>query len=220
MENFGVIFGYLAVILTVSSFVPQVWRSIQTKSLNDLSIWTLIIFVCSSSSWLIYGLIIIDFPIIITNTVVFSLQMTLLVLKIKHGPSGKVSPQIEHVALWVSDLEGMASFYEQYFQASRGNKYQNPAKNFTSYFLAFKHQTCRMELMHNPEFLPPSEGDEKRLGLAHMAFSVGSQEQVDALTEQFRTDGYPIIGEPRVTGDGYYESLIADPEGNLIEITV
>lgn len=219
MVNFGVLFGYLAVVLTISSFVPQVWRSIQTKSLNDLSIWTLIIFVCSSGSWLIYGIIIFDLPIIITNAIVNGLQMTLLILKIKHNPSEKVKSQIAHIALWVKDLDTMAEFYEQYFQAARNNKYENPNKNFTCYFLTFRHQSCRMELMHNPDYTPRTDMDAKLHGLAHLAFSVGSKDGVNNLTERFRADGYQIIGEPRLTGDGYYESVITDPEGNFVEIT-
>jgi lactoylglutathione lyase len=55
--------------------------------------------------------------------------------------------------------------------------------------------------------------------LIHLAFSTGSKEKVDALTERLRNDGFEIIGAPRTTGDGYYESVILDPENNIIEIT-
>ncbi|MEO9966851.1 MAG: SemiSWEET transporter [Reichenbachiella sp.] len=220
MEFYIPFFGYLAVALTTASFVPQVWQSLKTKSVEDLSLWTLIIFVCSSSSWLTYGILIFDIPIILTNTIVFSLQMALLVLKLKHNGPRKLKTKIEHAAMWVQDLDGMAQFYEKYFQAWKGNKYENPTKNFSSYFLSFDHKKTRMELMHNPEYIPKSENGARFNGLAHLAFSVGSKNRVDELTAQFRTDGYQVLGEPRTTGDGYYESVIADPEGNLIEITI
>ena len=55
--------------------------------------------------------------------------------------------------------------------------------------------------------------------MTHIAISVGNKEKVDLLTNLIRNKGYEIIGEPRTTGDGYYESVIADPEGNHIEIT-
>jgi len=114
----------------------------------------------------------------------------------------------------------MKSFYEKYFEATSGELYHNPNKQFTSYFLSFG-TSCRLELMHKtsvPSNLHPA-GTEY-VGLTHFAISVGSKEKVDQLTERFRKDGFPIIGEPRTTGDGYYESVVLDPEGNRIEITV
>ena len=220
MDSYAPLFGYLAVALTIASFVPQVWQSLKTRSVEDLSLWTLIIFVCSSSSWLTYGILIFDLPIIITNTIVFSLQMALLVLKLKHNGPRQPKTKIEHVAIWVSDLEGMREFYSRYFQAESGARYENPSKNFSSYFLRFDHRKTRIELMHNPEYLPKGVHESKNNGLAHLAFSVGSKQRVDELTNEFRKDGYSILGEPRTTGDGYYESVIADPEGNLVELTV
>ncbi|MEP3388707.1 MAG: SemiSWEET family transporter [Reichenbachiella sp.] len=219
MNSYAPLFGYLAVALTIASFVPQVWQSLKTRSVEDLSLWTLIIFVCSSSTWLTYGILIFDLPIIITNTMVFTLQMALLVLKLKHNGPRQPKTKIEHAAIWVNDLEGMSAFYSKYFQAEKGNRYENPAKNFSSYFLRFDHRKTRIELMHNPDYLPQQESDKKHNGLAHLAFSVGTKQRVDELTNQFRADGFSILGEPRMTGDGYYESVIADPEGNPIEIT-
>ncbi|MEP2274755.1 MAG: SemiSWEET family transporter [Reichenbachiella sp.] len=220
MDFYAPLFGYLAVVFTISSFVPQVWQSLRTRSVEDLSLWTLIIFVCSSSSWLIYGVLIIDLPIIITNAIVFTLQLALLVLKLKHNGPRQPKTKIEHAAIWVKDLEGMSEFYAKYFQATKGSKYENPAKNFSSYFLKFDHRKTRIELMHNPEYLPKLENGVKFNGMAHLAFSVGTKQRVDELTHQFKTDGYTILGEPRTTGDGYYESVVADPEGNTIEITI
>ena len=127
--------------------------------------------------------------------------------------------KIEHLAIWVKDLEKMKAFYEKCFQAKAGEKYHNPTKNFTSYFLSFE-SGCRLELMHKPEIANGILKEIEDIGLAHFAISVGSKESVDSLTEQFRRKGFEIIGEPRTTGDGYYESVILDPEKNRIEITI
>lgn len=127
--------------------------------------------------------------------------------------------KIEHLALWVRDLEKMKDFYEKYFQATSNEKYFNPKKNFSSYFLNFEGE-CRLEIMQMPN-IPENKNDvhQQFTGLIHFAIAVGSKEKVDTLTEQLRKDGYEIVGEPRTTGDGYYESVILDPENNRIEIT-
>ena len=126
--------------------------------------------------------------------------------------------KIEHIAIWVSDIETMRKFYEKYFKGISGTLYNNPKNNFSSYFLSFG-QGPRLELMRRPEIAAlVSEG--KHLGLAHFAMSVGTKPEVDKLTEQLRSDGFRVVGESRMTGDGYYESVVLDPEGNRIEITV
>lgn len=125
---------------------------------------------------------------------------------------------INHVAIYVRQLEEMRLFYEQYFQGRAGKLYHNPATGFSSYFMAFD-SGARLELMHRKEAqsvaLP-----QYPLGLVHLAFSVGSVQAVDNLTERLRRDGHDIVGQPRTTGDGYYESCVRDPEGNIIEITI
>lgn len=128
--------------------------------------------------------------------------------------------KIEHVAMWVKDLEGMRSFYEKYFGAKAGEKYVNPKKNFQSYFLSFP-EGCRLELMQKPE-VPANQNNpyDQFIGLIHLAISVGSKEQVDRLTDTFKADGFEILDGPRTTGDGYYESVVLDPERNRIEITI
>ncbi|MEZ0539395.1 VOC family protein [Fibrella arboris] len=127
---------------------------------------------------------------------------------------------IEHLALWVRDLEAMRAFYERYFQATANQKYTNPTKGFSSYFLSFPQGGARLELMQMPG-IPDTRNDAMTqfAGLIHFAISVGSNAQVDALTEQLRTAGFTVVGEPRLTGDGYYESVVFDPEQNRIEIT-
>lgn len=127
--------------------------------------------------------------------------------------------KIEHLAIWVKDLERLRDFYVTSFGAVAGNRYHNPAKNFTSYFLSFDDGP-RLELMHKPHISNKLYRGEEYLGLVHFAISVGTWQKVDALTEHLRNSGFEIVGEPRTTGDGYYESVVLDPEGNRIEITV
>ena len=127
--------------------------------------------------------------------------------------------KIEHLAIWTRDLEALRGFYEKYFLARPGEKYVNVKKNFESYFLSFETGP-RLELMQMPG-IPENANDiyVQFTGLIHFAISVGSKEKVDSLTSLLRTDGYQVVGEPRTTGDGYYESVVLDPEGNRIEIT-
>lgn len=123
---------------------------------------------------------------------------------------------IEHIALYVSDLEEAKQFFITYFQATANAGYHNPNTDFRSYFLTFP-EGSRLELMHKPGL----QADiPNRFGYAHIAFSVGSKEAVDALTARLKDDGYPIVSGPRTTGDGYYESCVEIFGGNLLEITV
>jgi lactoylglutathione lyase len=127
--------------------------------------------------------------------------------------------RLEHFAVWTPDLERLRAFYERYFDAVAGGRYHNPAKRFSSYFLEFGGG-ARLELMHRADLFDDADPAMERLGYAHLAIAVGSEAAVDALTERFRGDGHRIAGEPRRTGDGYYESVVLDPDGNRIEITV
>ncbi len=125
---------------------------------------------------------------------------------------------VAHVGMFCADLEGMRAFYEKYFGAVSGEKYTNPAKGFESYILSFADGGCQLEIMRRSGVeARPAAGS---LGFAHISISVGSKGNVDALTETLRADGYKITDGPRTTGDGFYESTVADPEGNLVEITV
>lgn len=128
--------------------------------------------------------------------------------------------KIEHLAIWTFDLERLKTFYQKYFGAEAGDKYYNAKKGFESYFLSFGNG-CRLEIMKKPGIHnSPNSTIEEYSGLIHFAIAVGSRNAVDDLTNQIRNDGYTIIGEPRTTGDGYYESVILDPDGNRIEITI
>lgn len=126
--------------------------------------------------------------------------------------------KIEHIALYVNDLEGAKEFFINYFDAKAGDMYHNKRTNFKSYFLSFE-DGARIEIMSRPD----TNDIEKiltRTGFAHIAFSVGSKEKVDKLTARLKEDGFEVISGPRVTGDGYYESCILAFEGNQIEITI
>lgn len=126
--------------------------------------------------------------------------------------------KIEHIALYVNDLEKTRTFFVKYLGAKSNNGYHNKNTNFRSFFLSFD-DGARLEIMNKPEMedLPKNLN---RTGYAHIAFSVGSKEKVDALTAQLKSDGYEVISGPRTTGDGYYESCIVAIEKNQIEITI
>lgn len=123
---------------------------------------------------------------------------------------------IEHVGLWCQDLEAMRHFYETYFGAKSSEKYHNPTSGFSSYFLTFS-SGARLELCHRSDI---KEGDKATFGLTHLAFSLGSKEAVDAFADKMQDSGFPIVNGPRTTGDGYYEAVIFDPEGNQLELTI
>jgi len=126
--------------------------------------------------------------------------------------------KLEHIGLWTKDLELMKDFYMAHFSLKCNEKYINKAKGFSSYFLSFD-SGARIELMHRTDINEPSGKRGMSSGMAHMAISLGSESSVVELTEKFRAMGIKIIGEPRITGDGYFESVIEDPEGNWIELT-
>lgn len=127
--------------------------------------------------------------------------------------------KVGHIAIWSRDIEKLKSFYVDYFGGTSGNKYINSKKQFESYFITFE-SGAKLELMQTPAILERySNTINQYIGLVHIAFSVGSKNAVDELTETLRTAKYTITSEPRTTGDGYYESCIMDPDGNLVEIT-
>ena len=125
--------------------------------------------------------------------------------------------RIEHAAIYVNDIEAEKEFFTRYFGAAAGEMYHNKNTGFSSYFLSFDGG-ARLELMTAPE-LQDMDKPGLRTGFSHLAFSVGSCKEVDALTERLRADGYAVVSGPRVTGDGYYESCVLDAEGNRIEMT-
>lgn len=126
--------------------------------------------------------------------------------------------RIEHVALYVKDLEAAREFFVTYLEGEANGGYHNPRTGFRSYFIRFG-DGARLELINKPD-MTDLEKPLARIGYAHLAFSVGSLARVDELTERLRVAGYLVLSGPRTTGDGYYESCILAFEGNQIEITV
>lgn len=124
-------------------------------------------------------------------------------------------PAIHHIALWTRRLEELREFYVTYFGGESNTLYVNAAKGFESYFLRFG-DGARLELMRRTDVTEP--GVQPRLGLCHLAFGCASREEVLALTERLRRAGHAVVGEPRTSGDGYFESVVEDPDGNRVEI--
>lgn len=123
--------------------------------------------------------------------------------------------RIHHIAVWTFRLEEMKEFYVRYFKGTSNDKYVNSKKGFESYFIRFDGG-AELELMNRTD-VQNTPIEENRLGLTHFAFALGSKEEVLGLTEQLRNAGYVIAGEPRTSGDGYFESVVLDPDGNRVE---
>ena len=126
--------------------------------------------------------------------------------------------KIEHIAMYVNELEAARDFFAQYFGGRANAGYHNRTTDFRSFFVSFD-DGARLEIMKKPEMTDDKKA-LNRTGYAHVAFSVGSREKVDELTERLRADGYAVISGPRTTGDGYYESCVVAIEDNQVEITV
>ncbi len=124
--------------------------------------------------------------------------------------------EIDHIAIYVSNLEVVKDFFIAYFRAEANEMYHNPKTGLRSYFLSFDNG-CRIEIMSRPE-VHETVFDEFRAGFIHLSFSVGGRKAVDTLTARLEEDGYVVLSGPRMTGDGYYESCIKGIENLLIEI--
>ncbi|WP_071146600.1 VOC family protein [Bacteroides ihuae] len=125
---------------------------------------------------------------------------------------------ISHIAIWTQQLEEQRNFYVTYFGGESNDKYINSVKGFESYFISFDKGTSALEIMKRMD-VTALKANIDCIGLAHFAFSLGSKDGVVELTDRLRRDGYVIAGEPRTTGDGYFESVVLDPDGNRVEIT-
>ena len=126
--------------------------------------------------------------------------------------------RIEHIAMYVNDLEAAKRFFTEYLGGTANDMYHNPKTDFRSYFISFDGG-ARLELMNKPEMQDEEKG-RNRTGYIHLSFSLGSKEAVDALTLRLKADGYEVLSGPRTTGDGYYESCVLAIENNQIELTV
>jgi lactoylglutathione lyase len=126
---------------------------------------------------------------------------------------------IDHIAIWTNQLERLKIFYETYFQAQAGSKYINSTKHLESYFLSFS-SGARLELMHKIDIQDKQHTPRAQTtGYSHLAFAIGCEQGVNELTDRLHQDGFFVLNGPRQTGDGYYESVVLDPDGNQIEIT-
>jgi len=124
--------------------------------------------------------------------------------------------KIGHIAIWTKDLEALKEFYTHYFGGVSNEKYINPVTKFESFFISFE-TGAKLELMRKPS-IDKQRAHEESIGLTHIAFTLGSKEAVLSLTETLRSEGFRIVGEPRTSGDGYFESVVLDTEGNRIEL--
>jgi lactoylglutathione lyase len=128
--------------------------------------------------------------------------------------------KIDHIAIWAHDLEKLKDFYVRYFGMTCGERYVNPKRQYSSYFLSFEGAETRIEIMQRPDIVESVQKQSSTFGITHLSIALDSKDEVDCLTERLRSDGFNIVGEPRTTGDGYYESVVEDCEGNWVEITV
>ena len=126
--------------------------------------------------------------------------------------------KIEHIAMYVNDLEHARDFFVNFLGGVSNSGYVNEKTGFRSYFISFE-DGAGIELMNKPD-LCDDKKDINRTGYAHVAFSTGSRERVEELTKKAKEEGYEVVSGPRTTGDGYYESCIIGIEDNLIELTV
>jgi lactoylglutathione lyase len=204
------IIGFIAATLTTISFLPQAIKTWRTHSTDDLSPLMFALFCAGVFSWLIYGIVIHDTPIILANFITLILAGSIMYFIIRNREMRRIS----HIGIHVKDLEKMKSFYTEKFSVRASKRYDNPKKRFSSYFLTFS-SGAHLELIH----ISWSDGEINNKNFGHIAISVGNKHSVDIITNSLLKDGVEIISMPRTTGNGFYESLVSDPEGNQIEIT-
>jgi lactoylglutathione lyase len=210
MKLLTLMIGYAAVAVGASFMLPQVLKSWRTKRADDLSLASGTLYFANSILWLTYGLLIAAWPVAVANALALVISVIQVSLKLKYTRRPSPVVQIEHAAAWVSDIDRARAFYERWFRATAGTRYSSSRRKFTSYFLSLGCG-ARLELMTSP-------GEASRH--AHLAVSMGSRDAVDRLVKEMEAAGVRIISAPRMTGDGYYEALVTDTEGNLLEITI
>ena len=205
------IIGFAAALLTTMAFFPQARKTWKSRSTGDHSTLMYFLFCTGLTMWLLYGILKRDAPIIVANIVTLTLAGSIMYFILK----GRNTVSVAHIAIFVRDLEKMKLFYQEQFGGVGGIKYRNSAMDFTSYFITFS-SGCRLELMH----LEKHPDLENTLNWGHIAISLGSKQNVIRKTKQMKELGFDIISGPRTTGDGYFEAIVADPEGNRVELTI
>ena len=124
--------------------------------------------------------------------------------------------KIAHIALWTRQLEQQARFWVAFFDGEINEKYcsqTNPG--FESFFVRIGDDIA-IELMTKPG-LTALTADNNHTGWVHLAITAGGAESVGRLAKRAAEQDM-LVSAPRTTGDGYYEAVIKDPDGNLIEI--
>ncbi len=203
--------GFASAVLTTGAFLPQAVKTWRTKSTDDLSPYMFAFFCTGIVGWLIYGILRSDLPMILANSITICLAGMIMFFIIRPDDTRKIS----HVALYVNDLETMKNFYVSVFQAKSSAKYNNQSTGFSSYFLSFS-SGVRLELMHDTNRIARNNHES----WGHIALAAGSKKAADRLFFSIESKDIEIITKPRLTGDGYYEFVISDPEKNRIEITI
>lgn len=203
--------GIFAASLTTIAFLPQAIKTWRTKSTDDLSPLLFILFCIGVIGWFTYGVLLKDIIMIIGNTITIMLAGSILYFIIRQ----KYTRKISHVALWVSDIEKSRNFYVDNLNGKSNEIYKNPKNDFCSYFISFTSGP-HLEIMSSISGTKQIDVKTK----PHFAISVGSKKAVKKLTQELEDKNIAIVSQPRKTGDGYYESVIEDPDGNLIELTI
>ena len=122
--------------------------------------------------------------------------------------------KLHHIAIWTFRLEELKEFYVPASEEKAMRNTLIPRKDLSH--TLFLSRGTDLELMSRTD-VQNTPIEENRIGLTHFAFTFPSQEEVLRFTEQMRSEGYTIAGEPRTSGDGYFESVVLDPDGNRIE---
>jgi lactoylglutathione lyase len=126
--------------------------------------------------------------------------------------------QIEHIALATTDVERLCGFYQQ-LGAMASPVFADPDTGLRSCVLDF----CgvRLELFERPGRHEGAVGDALAPGLMHIGFALGSADAVDELSRVIATAGHRVLERPHRTGElGRYESVVLDPDGNRLKLTV
>ena len=126
--------------------------------------------------------------------------------------------QIEHIALATSDVERLSDFYQQ-LGAAASPASTDSDTGLQSRVLDF----CgvRLELIEPAGSCVCATGNGRLPELMHLGFALGSADAVDELSRIIATAGHRVLQPPRRTGDpGRYESVVLDPDGNRLKLTV
>ena len=125
--------------------------------------------------------------------------------------------QIKCISMWTQNLEGMKYFYVKFFGAEAGALYNNEKAGFECYLLTFKRGLV-VELMRRADV--KTRPVRPYIGITGLAFKAGTMKEVRRITEKLQKENVPVLKEPRISGDGFFSSTVADPDGNEIEIAV